>query len=370
MKKIISIIVFLVFSSVAFADHNTNTSLETQSEWKWEKVFNSVVLISSENTVEKVITEPVPKEFFEEFNDKKMPPAVEDFLPKLPEYGMGTGFFINKIHVVTNYHVIKNFDTLKIYAYDHPFAITDVKLVGYDAEVDIAVLEVLEDINHDTIPWADTEPYIGDTVYALGHGISQIWSLTQGILSYDYRPNPSTSFVHYIQTDAVINAGNSGGPLLNEQGEVVGVCTLLISPDRNYVGYGYVIPTPLVKRVVTQILATGKHVKPSIGIIMGIVDDRQLYKKLQTAGVNHLLEIKEVVVDSPAYRFGLLAGDIIVSIDNNDIQVVPQVIELLWQRNPGDQLAFKIYRNDEYKIIDVVLGTIEPITQGSGIYPK
>jgi S1-C subfamily serine protease len=370
VRKFISIVIFLAFSSVAFADHSTKTSLETPLEWKWAKVFNSVVLISSENTSDKVIDEPVPKEFFEEFDDRQRGPNFEEFVPKLPEYGMGTGFFINKIHVVTNYHVIRNFDSIKIYAYDYPFPITDIKIIGYDAEVDIAVIEVIEDIEHDSLEWADNEPLIGDQVYALGHGVSQIWSLTEGILSYDYRPNPSTSFVHYIQTDAVINSGNSGGPLLNEEGEVIGVTTLLISPDKSYVGYGYVIPTPLVKRVVGQILATGKHIKPSIGIMMGIIDDRELYKKLQTAGVDHLLEIKEVIVDSPAYRFGLLAGDIIVSIDGKDIQVVPQVIELLWQRNPGDQLEFKVYRNNEYKIIDLVLGTIKPITSGTDIYSK
>ena len=361
MKKIISIIIFVIFSSISLA--------ETPVEWKWEKVYNSIVLISSEKSPEKIIQEPIPKEFFEEEDDEKQAPKFEEFVPKLPEYGMGTGFFINRVHIVTNYHVIKNFDTLKIYAYNHPFAITDIKIVGYDAETDIAVIEIIEEIDHNFLKWADDEPLIGDTVYALGHGVSQIWSLTQGILSYDYRPNPSSSFVHYIQTDAVINAGNSGGPLMNENGEVIGVCTLLISPDRNYVGYGYVIPTPLVKRVVSQILATGKHVKPSIGIIMGIITDKELYNKLKAEELDHYLEIKEVIVDSPAYRFGLLAGDIIVSIDDNDIQVVPQVIELLWQRNPGDQIRFDIYRNGERQLIDVVLGTIEP-TETKQFYQK
>jgi len=351
VKKIISIIIFVIFSSISLA--------ETPINWKWEKAYNSVVLISSEKASEKIITEPVPEEFFEEFDNEKQAPEFEEYTPNLPKYGMGTGFFINKIHVVTNYHVIKNFDTLKIYAYNHPFAITDIKIIGYDEETDIAVIEIIEEIDHTFLEWSDTEPLIGDDVYALGHGISQIWSLTQGILSYDYRPNPASSFVHYIQTDAVINAGNSGGPLLNEDGQVIGVTTLLISPDRNYVGYGYVIPTPLVKRVVSQILATGKHVKPSIGIIMGIVDDRDLYEKLKTKGLDHYLEIKEVIVDSPAYRFGLMAGDIIVSIDDKDIQVVPQVIELLWQRNPGDQLRFNIYRSGTHKIIDVVLEAVE-----------
>ncbi len=274
---------------------------------------------------------------------------------------MGTGFFINKIHVVTNYHVIKNFDSVKLYAYNHPFAITDVKIIGYDEEIDIAVIEILEDIENSYIPWADTQPYIGDTVYALGHGISQIWSLTKGILSYDYRPNPGTSFVHYIQTDAVINSGNSGGPLLNEDGEVVGINTLLISPDQSYVGYGYVIPTKLAKRAVEQILATGKHVKPSIGILMGIIDDKKLYKELREKNVEHFLEIKEVTPDSAAYRFGLMAGDIIVSIDGEKIYVVPHVIETLWMKNPGEQVSFEIYRNNEYLTIEVVLGTAPPI---------
>jgi len=349
MKRFIVIIIVMMFSSVSFAE-------EEQLQQTWEKAFNSVVLVSSESTLKEIKDVVLPDVFDQD--DRFSPP---EFVPKLPKYAMGTGFFINKIHLVTNYHVIRHFDKIKIYAYNHPFEITDIKIVGYDAEIDIAVIEVIEDIDHDSLEWADNEPSIGDQVYALGHGVSQIWSLTQGILSYDYRPNPSTSFVHYIQTDAVINSGNSGGPLLNEEGKVIGVTTLLISPDKSYVGYGYVLPTPLVKRVVAQILATGKHVKPSIGIMMGIIDDKELYEKLKAEGLDHFLEIKEVIVDSPAYRFGLLAGDIIVSIDDKDIQVVPHVIQLLWQRNPGDQISFNIYRNGEHQIIDVVLGTAKTV---------
>ncbi len=77
--------------------------------------------------------------------------------------------------------------------------------------------------------------------------------------------------------------------------------------------------------------------------------------------IYNYLEIKEVIIDSPAYRFGLLAGDIIISIDDNDIQVVTHVIEVLWERNPGDQIIFKVYRNNEYYTFDIVLGTVEPV---------
>ena len=347
MKKVILITIFVLFSSVSFAEIST--------DWKWGKVFNSIVLGSGENTAEISAPNAIDPNTLPHGEEEE--PKFDSFKRRIIPYGMGTGFFINKFHIVTNYHVIKNFDKLSIYAFNHLFPITDVTVVGYDAEIDIAVLQINEDVVHDFLKWSDDAPLIGEDVYALGHGMSQVWSLTKGILSYDYRQNPGTSFVHYIQTDAVINSGNSGGPLLNEDGDVIGVNTLLISPDKYYVGYGYVIPTPLVKRAVTQILATGEHVKPFMGILMGHTEDRDLYNELKNTGINHYLEIKEVTKDSPANRFGLKAGDIIISMDDKDIQVVPQVIELLWERNPGDQISFKVYRDNEYHTIDMVLGT-------------
>ena len=90
---------------------------------------------------------------------------------------------------------------------------------------------------------------------------------------------------------------------------------------------------------------------------MGHIEDRAQYDELKEDGINHYLEIKEVTKGSPAELFGLKAGDIIVSIDDNDIQVVPQVIEFLWSKNPGDQISFKVYRDYEYHIIDLVLET-------------
>ena len=348
MKKFILITVFVLFSSVSFAEIST--------DWKWGKVFNSIVLVSGENIAEisgPNVIDPNTLPHGEEQEESEL----DSFKRRIIPYGMGTGFFINEFHIVTNYHVIKNFNKLSIYAFNHLFPITDVTIIGYDEEIDIAVLRINENIPHDFLRWADTAPIIGSDVYALGHGMSQVWSLTKGILSYDYRQNPGTSFVHYIQTDAVINSGNSGGPLMNEDGEVIGVNTLLISPDKYYVGYGYVIPTPLVKRAVSQILATGEHIKPFMGVLMGHIEDRAQYDELKEDGINHYLEIKEVTKGSPAELFGLKAGDIIVSIDDNDIQVVPQVIEFLWSKNPGDQISFKVYRDYEYHIIDLVLET-------------
>ena len=352
MKKFLTIFIVFIFSSVSFAE---------EIQWKWEKAFNSVVLISGENEVKLSVTDPF---------DRATPdgPPTEDtapnsVVPKTVPYGMGSGFFIDKTHIVTNYHVVKGFDKLTLYIYNHPYPVEDVEIIGYDSAVDIAILKVNEkDLPNDVLSFADKSPLIGDDAYALGHGMSQVWSLTKGIVSYDYRRNPGTSFVHYIQTDAVINSGNSGGPLLNEDSEVIGVNTLIMSGDKFYVGYGYVIPRLLVERVATQIIETGKHVKPSIGIKMSITEDRELYEKLKSEDVGHYLEIKEVIVGSAAEKYGIQKGDIIMSIDGTDIQVMPQVIEFLWTKNPGDEIVFKVYRiNAREKIVDVpvVLGTLE-----------
>jgi len=348
VKKIFLVTVFVLFSSISFA--------EIDIDWKWGKVFNSVVLISGENVAETIPKSPdvAPHEKEQKFDSLK---------PRVIPYGMGTGFFINKVHIVTNYHVVKGMDTFTIYTWSFPFAVKEVVLIGYDETVDIAVLEVKEHVQHSKLDWATENPLMGDDVYVLGHGLNLIWSFTKGILSYDYRPNPLDSFVHYYQTDAVINPGNSGGVLLNEQGEIIGVNTLLISPTKFYVGYGYSIPWKLAKRVVEQIIQVGHHTKPSIGIQMGIIDDRELYEKLNLRGIESYLEIKEVVHESAAFHFGLQAGDIIISMDNTTIKVVPDVIEILWLKMPGDSVDFLVLRDMEYVSLSVILGRVEEVVE-------
>ena len=341
-----------------------------KQDWKWKRAFDSIVVVTGHSAGEskKFIMPnnkkgvPSPngedpyKDFFEERGEQP-----EVIVP--PKSSLGTGFFINDIHIVTNYHVVKGMDTFTIYTWSFPFAVKEVVLIGYDETVDIAVLEVKEHVQHSQLDWATENPLMGDDVYALGHGLNLIWSFTHGILSYDYRPNPLDSFVHYYQTDAVINPGNSGGVLLNEEGEIIGVNTLLISPTEFYVGYGYSIPWKLAKRVVEQIIQVGHHTNTSIGIQMGIIDDRELYEKLNLRGIESYLEIKEVVHESAAFHFGLQAGDIIVSMDNTPIRVVPDVIEILWLKMPGDSVDFLVLRDMEYVSLSVILGRVEVVVE-------
>ncbi len=365
--RIIFIVSLILVTTVDLSTAGT-FDYEKQN-WKWERAFDSVVVVTghTEGESKKFIGpkneqgHPGPnddgdpyKDFFEERGEQP-----EVIVP--PKSSLGTGFFINDIHIVTNYHVVKGMDSFTVYTWSHPFAITKVELIGYDETVDIAVLEIKEHAQHSNLEWTTENPLMGDDVYALGHGLNLIWSFTKGILSYDYRPNPLDSFVHYYQTDAVINPGNSGGVLLNEQGQIIGINTLLISPTEYYVGYGYSIPWKLAKRVVEQIIQVGHHTKPSIGIQMGIIDDKVLYEKLTLRDIESYLEIKEVMPDSATYHFGLQAGDIIVTMDNTKIRVVPDVIEVLWGKNPGDSVDFLVLRDLEYVSLSVILGRAEVV---------
>jgi len=352
LKKYVTILILFFTTTNLYA-----SSLVDEND-KWPNAFDSLVLIQSMPS--DFGTSPY-EQFFSEENPPMLPPG---------QAVIGTGFWISDIHIVTNHHVVKDTTELTVWMYGYPFAIKDVKVIGYDPIIDIAVLEVERVLPHSKLEWAEEAPGLGDDVYALGHGLSLPWSLTKGIISTDYRANPKHSFVHYYQTDAVINSGNSGGPLMNEDGDVVGINALIISPTKFYVGYGYAIPLELSKRVVEQLIQTGKHIWPSIGIQLAIVETEEQYNELQAKGIDNFLEIKTVTPGSSAEKFGLLPKDIIISINENPISTTPDVIELLWTKMPGDVLNFKVYRDNALKDIALTLGRKDVVDDTFKIKPK
>lgn len=372
MKKLLVLIVCFLIVTPGYSDHYTQTLKSN----KWQDLEEAVVLITteisqdvrqpSENPFDKFLrpdsedkTRPAPKILPDESSHE----ANEDEPAPVPS-GMGTGFFIDQYHIVTNYHVVKERNgkaDIKVYSYNYPFVIDDVTLIGYDEEADIAVLRINKDIPHSILEWETERPYAGQESWAIGHGAGQIWSITYGIISSTYRPNYSLStFVHYWQTDTVINSGNSGGPLLDENGHVIGVNTLIISPTKFYVGYGYAVPAALAKRVVEQIIETGYHVKPSIGIMMGTIEDEDHYLSLLEQGITSVLEIKEVTAGTPAEHFGLQSGDIITKVEGQELSTTPEVIEILWTKMPGDELEIEVYRDGEILTITIILDQSAP----------
>ena len=378
MKKILVFVICFLFAVPGYSDHYKDNSKKE----KFDDLKNAIVLITTEisQDVRQPDSNPFDKFLQPDRDDKSTPPKqpvdpdvvkpeesnhnVDDETPSVPS-GMGTGFFIDEYHIVTNYHVVKERGSgkadIKVYTYNYPFVIEDVTLIGYDEEIDIAVLRINKKVPHSILQWETERPYAGQESWAIGHGAGQIWSVTYGIISSTYRPNYSSStFIHYWQTDTVINSGNSGGPLLDENGHVIGVNTLIISPTKYYVGYGYSVPGKLAKRVAEQIIATGYHVKPSIGIIMGSVEDEEQYLSLIEKGITSILEIKEVSAGTPAEHYGIQTGDIITKVDGIEVSVMPEVIEVLWTKMPGDELELEIYRDEEIITITIVLDQAAP----------
>ena len=379
MKKILVFVICFLFAVPGYSDHYKDNSKKE----KFDDLKNAIVLITTEISQDVRQPDSNPFDKFLNPNDKddgtapekktpvdpdvvkpeKSKHEVDDETPSVPS-GMGTGFFIDEYHIVTNYHVVKERNgkaDIKVYTYNYPFVIEDVTLIGYDEEIDIAVLRINKKVPHSILQWETERPYAGQESWAIGHGAGQIWSVTYGIISSTYRPNYSSStFIHYWQTDTVINSGNSGGPLLDENGHVIGVNTLIISPTKYYVGYGYSVPGKLAKRVAEQIIATGYHVKPSIGIIMGSVEDEEQYLSLIEKGITSILEIKEVSAGTPAEHYGIQTGDIITKVDGIEVSVMPEVIEVLWTKMPGDELELEIYRDEEIITITIVLDQAAP----------
>ena len=376
MKKLLILIVCFLFVTPGYGEHYKDSKRSD----KWQNLEEAVVLITteisqdvrqpSENPFDKFLqpntedkTKPAPKLLPEDSDHTTNADEKEEAPPSVPS-GMGTGFFIDQYHIVTNYHVVKERNgkaDIKVYSYNYPFVIDDVTLIGYDEEADIAVLRINKDIDHGILQWETERPYAGQESWAIGHGAGQIWSVTYGIISSTYRPNYSIStFVHYWQTDTVINSGNSGGPLLDENGHVIGVNTLIISPTKFYVGYGYAVPAALAKRVVEQIIEAGYHVNPSIGIMRGTVEDEDHYLSLLEQGITSVLEIKEVNAGSPAEHFGIQSGDIITKVEGQEVSTTPEVIEVLWTKMPGDELEIELYRDGEILTITIILDQSAP----------
>jgi len=326
----------------------------------WEDVSKALVLVyqapkdqQQVSGVEENSAEQPPNKF-EKFLDeetKTQPPEeVEKELS-----GLGTGFWIDDKHIVTNYHVIENMDDIELWMSHYPFPLKDVKVVGVDKSIDLAVLRVKTDIEHTVLPFAKERVQDGQHVYAYGHGLSLSWTLTLGIISNNYRQSPVDSFVQYYQTDTVINPGNSGGPLLDEDGKVVGVNVMILSPTRFYIGYGYSIPSMLAERVVNRIIMTGSHKRPGIGIQMSSLDDEEAYKKLLEKGIDSLVTVQSLAPGMPAKDAGIKVGDIIVSANDKPITISGQLIEALWELDPGDVIKLGVYRGNDIIYIDVPL---------------
>ena len=279
---------------------------------------------------------------FEEFFKRR--PQDQAPQQRKRRLGIGSGFIISSDgYVVTNNHVIENGEEIKVTLANKQEY--DAKLIGKDKETDLAVLKIDVEQPLPFVPWGnDDQSRVGDWVIAIGHpfGLEGGASASTGIVSAVGRNIQSGRYDNYIQSDAAINRGNSGGPLFNLDGEVIGVNTAILSPSGGSVGVGFSISSNLAQSVVNQLVESGQVERGLIGVQISPVDDAIA----ESIGRNNKLGalVERVVPGKPADKAGIRAGDLILEFNKQDIIEMRNLPRIVAETKVGKSVPIKIWR--------------------------
>lgn len=274
------------------------------------------------------------------------------FMQQGPQESSGSGVIVSADgYIVTNNHVIDGADEINV-VFNNKKTVS-AKLIGKDASTDLAVLKV-EENNLPFITYGNSDDVrLGQWVLAVGYPLTLETTVTAGIVSAKYRniginqqKSGSNAIESFIQTDAAVNPGNSGGALVNAKGELIGINSAIASPTGSYAGYSFAIPANIVKKVVSDMVKFGNVQRAYLGV--GYLDSKNATPEQISA--YHLdkidgIYINNVIENSSASDAGLKVGDVITKIGNNAIKTGPQMLEKIAQYRPGEDIAINYIRN-------------------------
>jgi len=271
---------------------------------------------------------------------------------KPKQEGIGSGVIISKDgYIVTNNHVIDNSDIISVTLNDkREFK---ARLIGADAATDLALIKI-EGSDFPTLPVGNSDDLkIGEWVLAVGNPLNLSSTVTAGIVSAKARNLGigGGGIESFIQTDAAINQGNSGGALVNTRGELIGINSAIYSPTGSYAGYGFAIPTTIMKKVVADLKEYGTVQRALLGIKGG--DNNAELSKEKDLGVINGVYVDEVIDGGSAADAGLKAKDVIVAINDKDIKSMAELQETITRMTPGTKAKVKVVRDKKEKTFDV-----------------
>ena len=304
------------------------------------------------------LADALPPGFPREELERRFGPMFQNQQNGQPEpmQALGSGFIISKDgYIVTNNHVVDGAETVKVTLNDD--SEYDAKVIGVDPLTDIALIQIQADTDFPTVPWGDSETVRpGDEALAIGNPFGLGGTVTSGIVSAVSRDIHSGPYDDYIQTDAAINKGNSGGPLFNADGEVIGVNTMIFSPGGGSVGIGFAVPSDLVQKVVADLQDDGTIARGWLGVQIKPMTD-------EIASVLGYDEPKGAVVEkvsanSPASKAGLEDGDIILTFGDKDIADVGDLTRAVADVTPGSDTTATVWRKGREMTIDVTVGDL------------
>ena len=283
------------------------------------------------------------------FGEARRPPAARRAT------SMGSGFIIDPAGlVVTNNHVVEN--AREIAAITNAGKAIRAQLVGRDEKTDLAVLKLEQGERFPSVPWGDSDRIeVGDWILAVGNPFGLGGTVTAGIVSARGRDLHAGPYDDFLQIDAPINSGNSGGPSFNLDGEVIGVNTAIFSPSGGSVGIGFAIPSNFARGIVAELVRTGRVERGWLGVNLQEVTPQmatRLGLKPDTDGVM----IAAVEAGSPAARGGLRQGDVIVALDGRRIDQVRDVPRAIAARRPGTRVTLTLLRRGGEVDVPVTTG--------------
>jgi Do/DeqQ family serine protease len=297
------------------------------------------------------VDDPALQQFF-----SGPPPAAHRLAaPEYQQYALGSGVIVAADGVVlTNHHVVDGAEQITVELTDGRTFVASV--VGVDPPSDLAVLKV-DAANLPTLSLADSDAArVGDVVLAVGNPLGIGQTVTSGIISAKGRATGLSdgSFEDFLQTDAAINQGNSGGALVNVGGELVGINSQIISPTGTNIGIGFAIPSNMARSVMDQLLSTGKVRRGQLGVVIQPVTP-EVVSRLGLADTHGVL-VAGVTPDSAAAHAGLREGDVIVSFNGTPVADGNTLRNLVAGTPPGTQVTLGVVRDGRERPVQVTLG--------------
>ena len=351
-NKFLATIILLIFSFNTIL--NAKSAPESFADLA-EKLIPSVVNISTTQTIKTTGNQfpfkfPPGSPFEEMFKDLQEPKERK-------ATSLGSGFIVDKSGIViTNNHVIKNGEDILVKVGEKEYK---AKVLGADPYSDIAVLKINSKSEFSTVSFGDSsKARVGDWVVAIGNPFGLGGTVTAGIISARNRDINLTRYDDFIQTDASINQGNSGGPLFNLKGEVVGINTAIIAPNQSgSIGIGFAIPSNDASNVIDQLIKFGETKRGWLGVrIQEVTKEIAEVEKLKSTAGALVASVSE---KSPAAKAGLKAGDIILKFDGKKIDTMRTLPKLVSRTSVGKRVDIEIWRNKKLINKKLTLGRLE-----------
>lgn len=318
-----------------------------------EQAQKAVVSVYSKKIVrERVAMNPLLRQFFGDIPDQER---------KHEEEGLGSGVIVSPDgYILTNNHVVEGADELKVSLSDDRELIA--KVIGADPKTDIAVIKVDGD-KLPVVTLTDSDNIrVGDVVFAVGNPLGVGQTVTMGIVSAKGRTvgilEEVAGYESFIQTDAAINMGNSGGALVDAKGRLIGINSAILSPSRGNIGIGFAVPINLAASVMQSLIEFGSVSRGYLGVQSQTLtpdDAEALGLPRSTKGVT----ITDVTPDSAAEKAGLERGDVILSVNDKAVAALRDLRNYISQMAPGSKVKLKISRDGDERVVDVTLGRLD-----------